>query len=458
MFAVSMMAGGMSANLVRGLLGQVFVGLTSAGSTQADAYVLLRGTVQVFANVVGGSGARLPTGMEPGESLLIYNASAAQLLVYPPIGGVINRQTLNSALVVQPDEAAALCCVDLHTFFSFSGNSGGGGGPGIPGGSNTEVQFNDGGNFGGDAGLSYDKVADYLTVAGSWRLGPVDLLGDDGTKFGFFDPTGTSYGTVFQQTSVGTIEVNSGTKGDYRDLIVRNLNASGAIVAGTVNATNLGATNFSTTNLQAASIVQSGSTGNIAIGPLGTTLEVRSAGAGNAAYMTFHMPGAFGGLFGLDVDNVWKVGGWSMGQVAYPILHTGNSFNVAGNVLNAGSRDIGTLGNISGTKVDAKYFTLQYSGVLPVSGLVSADWNVAQQHAWTLGGPTIVDVINVPVGQTIKIVIQTGNFALSFGGATTIFWPMGVLPDFLAGPIKWCSISLQALSGPMTFLGEATIY
>lgn len=35
------------------------------------------------------------------------------------------------------------------------------------GGANTQVQFNDGGSFGGDAGMTYDKVADRLTVVNS---------------------------------------------------------------------------------------------------------------------------------------------------------------------------------------------------------------------------------------------------------------------------------------------------
>lgn len=38
------------------------------------------------------------------------------------------------------------------------------GGGGTPGGSDTQVQFNDGGSFGGDAGLVYNKTTDTLTV------------------------------------------------------------------------------------------------------------------------------------------------------------------------------------------------------------------------------------------------------------------------------------------------------
>lgn len=41
-----------------------------------------------------------------------------------------------------------------------------GGGSGSPSGSDTYVQFNDGGSFGGDAGLTYNKTTDALTVTG----------------------------------------------------------------------------------------------------------------------------------------------------------------------------------------------------------------------------------------------------------------------------------------------------
>ncbi len=42
----------------------------------------------------------------------------------------------------------------------------GGGGGGVPGGLDTQVQYNDGGAFGGDAGLTYDDATDQLTIAG----------------------------------------------------------------------------------------------------------------------------------------------------------------------------------------------------------------------------------------------------------------------------------------------------
>lgn len=45
---------------------------------------------------------------------------------------------------------------------------GGGGGSAIPGGADTQIQFNDGGSiFNGDAGLTYNKTNQSLTVTGS---------------------------------------------------------------------------------------------------------------------------------------------------------------------------------------------------------------------------------------------------------------------------------------------------
>ena len=41
---------------------------------------------------------------------------------------------------------------------------GGGGGSTSPGGSDTQIQFNDGGSFGGDSGLTYNKTTDTLSV------------------------------------------------------------------------------------------------------------------------------------------------------------------------------------------------------------------------------------------------------------------------------------------------------
>jgi hypothetical protein len=62
-------------------------------------------------------------------------------------------------------------------------------------------------------------------------------------------------------------------------------------------------------------------------GGTGAFFEQRSEGSGstaNAAYITFHRPNSYAVRFGLDTDNVLKVGGWSMGAVAHTIITSAN--------------------------------------------------------------------------------------------------------------------------------------
>ncbi|UNM21702.1 phage tail protein [Pseudomonas sp. ArH3a] len=52
--------------------------------------------------------------------------------------------------------------------------------------------------------------------------------------------------------------------------------------------------------------------------------QVNGGDAASSAVMSFHRPGSFGVMFGLDVDSQLKIGGWSMGNVAHTIWHAGN--------------------------------------------------------------------------------------------------------------------------------------
>jgi len=77
---------------------------------------------------------------------------------------------------------------------------GGGGGNGSPGGANTQVQFNDAGEFGGDAGFTYNKLTNTLTVenitAGNSPDDAVNITGN-------FNVTGNA--TVAYLESTGNI-------------------------------------------------------------------------------------------------------------------------------------------------------------------------------------------------------------------------------------------------------------
>lgn len=61
-----------------------------------------------------------------------------------------------------------------------------------------------------------------------------------------------------------------------------------------------------------------------------------------SAVIGFLRGGQYGAFFGMDTDNRWKVGGWSMGAVAYEIYHQGN-FNPANYALLSGANFWGNI-------------------------------------------------------------------------------------------------------------------
>lgn len=83
-------------------------------------------------------------------------------------------------------------------------------------------------------------------------------------------------------------------------------------VAGNVKATGY----FISTNGQSASTTLANATGYGAF----QAQSQWSAGTAGAAFISFHRPSAYAAYFGLDTDNVWKVGWWSMGATSYPLL------------------------------------------------------------------------------------------------------------------------------------------
>ena len=98
-----------------------------------------------------------------------------------------------------------------------------------PGGSDTYVQFNDGGSsFGGDAGLTYNKTTDSLTIAGDLAVNGADIT-----------TTATGTATVF------------------------NTNATTLNMGGAATAITLGDATTSTTTLRGGTLVRNTTTQNV---------------------------------------------------------------------------------------------------------------------------------------------------------------------------------------------------
>lgn len=159
------MAGGASAGFMQAF-GNVAGGLVAAGTTQADA-LGLSSAINRVSTVSSGSGVRLPV-CQPGDEILVYNGGANALLVYPPVGGKINALATNAAVTVGTGTEARFVHHAGITEWSMSSGEASGA-AGTPGGSTTQVQFNDGGSFGGDPLFVYDKTNDIVKVK-QWEI------------------------------------------------------------------------------------------------------------------------------------------------------------------------------------------------------------------------------------------------------------------------------------------------
>lgn len=92
---------------------------------------------------------------------------------------------------------------NTNVSFMFLG-SGGGGGTTSPGGSDTQVQFNDGGAFGGDANFTWDKTSNYLTIKGN-ASAPALKLTNDASSIG----ANTEFAELVAHTSVYSADIAS---------------------------------------------------------------------------------------------------------------------------------------------------------------------------------------------------------------------------------------------------------
>jgi len=163
------------------------------------------------------------------------------------------------------------------------------GGGGIPGGSTTQIQFNDGGVFAGNANLTFNKTTSVLTVGGNISAGNASITGNisagnvsggntvsasflSGTLVTASQPNVTSLGTLSDLSVNGNIQSSAG-------IYANSGIVSGSLLSGTLttaaqpnvtslgnlaNLTVTGAANFSNLNISVANLhVTGGSSGYV---------------------------------------------------------------------------------------------------------------------------------------------------------------------------------------------------
>ena len=145
--------------------GQVVTGLTDAtGAVACSAPPAAGSTTQVQINTSGSLA---------GHSGMTYNTSTSILTVQGGIDvpGASGYVELAGGTCDVSAAGTGRICVNSSYQLTFSSDGGavtvvGSGGSGTPGGSDTQVQFNDSSSFGGDAGLTYNKTTNQLTITG----------------------------------------------------------------------------------------------------------------------------------------------------------------------------------------------------------------------------------------------------------------------------------------------------
>jgi hypothetical protein len=145
----------------------------------------------------------------------------------------------------------------------------------------------------------------------------------------------------------------------------------GINISGTAAATSQTAFPNLSTSVRLVTAGSQGASIGTATGSLGG-IEVTGNGT-NAAFMAFHRPGQWAAYFGLDTDNQFKVGGWSVGAAAYVLLHA-NNFNTYAPTL-SGSGANGTWPiNITGNCNSASLLGgFGFSSSVVANGIVQRD-------------------------------------------------------------------------------------
>lgn len=107
---------------------------------------------------------------------ILYNVGSFNIVLSHEdvLSAAANRiiSATGANLTLTPNQLALITYDPTSTRWRAVHLSSGGGGSGTPGGADTQVQFNDAGAFGGDAGLTYNKTTDVLTASGGFS-GPL---------------------------------------------------------------------------------------------------------------------------------------------------------------------------------------------------------------------------------------------------------------------------------------------
>ncbi len=322
------------------------------------------------------------SGSEGGQINLAQPASGSTL------GGGITIDAYNNLLrIFEQGGTARGAYIDLTSCNAAVGtNLLAGGGGGTPGGSNTYVQFNDGGTFGGNSQFTYDKVTNSLTVGNVFttsngagtnlRVGDDAWIGDV-NQTNTIQITGQQNGTdgyiIFGNSNTNKLG-RSGTGPltyDAAFSATGNVAGGNILTGGIISATG----NISGGNVAAATALFSlgtvGASGNTSGGNLTTTGQVSATGnitGGNI--LTGGLISAAGTITGSSLAGTLT----TAAQTNITSVGTLSSLSVSGNVQGGNLRTAGLIsatGTITGSSLAGTLTTAAQTNITSVGTLTS---------------------------------------------------------------------------------------
>lgn len=102
MIARELLGAGLPVSAINALSGSRSTAVTAAGGTQATATALNSSINIVTTCAIGANGVILPS-FDVADTITVVNATAANLSVYPPVGGAISGASTNIPLTMAPN-------------------------------------------------------------------------------------------------------------------------------------------------------------------------------------------------------------------------------------------------------------------------------------------------------------------------------------------------------------------
>ena len=119
--AANLVGVGIAGNAVQYITGVVANNLTATGSSSQSGSFAVTADISVFTTAPGNSGARLPSGTNPGDIFTIANWDNNTMLIYPPTGGTCNNGSLNASVSLNTKKAADCVSIDGLNYIVMAG-------------------------------------------------------------------------------------------------------------------------------------------------------------------------------------------------------------------------------------------------------------------------------------------------------------------------------------------------